>query len=159
MTRDYARALRGERAHGRVPRNRGTVTTMIGAMGLQGVRALMTVEGATDGEVFETFVEHVLVPKLSAGDIVILDNVGAHKPPSVLKRIRDAGAHVMFLPPYSPDLNPIEPCWAKLKQLLKKFEALTVATLDAAIARAVELITPDDARGWFTHCGYRAQPE
>lgn len=159
MTRDYARAPRGERAHGRVPRNRGTVTTMIGAMGLQGIRALMTVEGATDGDVFETFVEHVLVPKLNAGDIVVLDNVGAHKPPAILQRIRDAGAHVMFLPPYSPDLNPIESCWSKLKQLLKKFEALTVDTLDAAIARAVELITPDDARGWFTHCGYRAQPE
>jgi transposase len=119
-------------------------------MGLEGVRAMMIVEGATDGEVIESFVEHILVPKLKAGDIVVLDNVGAHKPASVLKRMRDAGAHVMFLPPYSPDLNPIEHCWSKLKQLLKKFEALTLATLDAAIARAVELITPDDARGWFT---------
>lgn len=159
MTRDYARAPRGERAHGHVPRNRGTVTTMIGALGLEGVRAMMTVEGGTDADVFETFVQHLLVPALKPGDIVVLDNVGAHKPAPALKRIRDAGARVMFLPPYSPDLNPIESCWSKLKLLLKKYEALTVATLDAAIARATELITPEDARGWFTHCGYQAQPE
>lgn len=159
MTRDYARALCGERAHGYVPRNRGTVTTMIGALGLEGVRAMMTVEGATDGEVFEAFVQQLLVPKLNPGDIVILDNVGAHKPQSALDRIRAAGARVMFLPPYSPDLNPIECCWSKIKALLKKFEALTLATLDAAIARAMELVTPGDAQGWFIHCGYRAQLE
>jgi transposase len=159
MTRDYARAPCGERAHGYVPRNRGTFTTMIGAMGLEGVRAMMTVEGATDGEVFEAFVEHLLVPKLNPGDIVILDNVGAHKPEAALARIRAAGARVVFLPPYSPEFNPIEHCWSKLKALLKKFEALTLATLDAAIARAVELITPHDARGWFSHCGYQVQPE
>lgn len=159
MTRDYARGPRGERVQGYVPRNRGTVTTMIGAMGLDGVRALMTVEGATDAEVFETFVTHLLVPKLKPGDVVVLDNVGAHKPKGALARIRAAGAHVLFLPPYSPDLNPIECCWSKVKAFLKKFEALTVASLDAAIARAIELVTPDDARGWFTHCGYSAQPE
>lgn len=159
MTRDYARGPRGERVQGYVPRNRGIVTTMIGAMGLDGVRALMTVEGATDAEVFETFVTHLLVPKLKPGDVVVLDNVGAHKPKSALARIRATGAHVLFLPPYSPDLNPIECCWSKVKSFLKKFEALTVASLDAAIARAIELITPDDARGWFTHCGYSVQPE
>lgn len=159
MTRDYARAPCGQRARGYVPRNRGTVTTMIGALGLEGVRAMMTVEGATDGEVFEAFVHHLLVPKLKPGDVVVLDNVGAHKPESALERIRATGARVMFLPPYSPDLNPIEHCWSKIKALLKKFEALTLATLDAAIARAVELVTPQDALGWFTHCGYQVQPE
>jgi len=159
MTREYARGPRGERVQGYVPRNRGTVTTMIGAMGLDGVRAMMTVEGATDAEVFEAFVTHLLVPKLKPGDIVVLDNVGAHKPESALARIRAAGARVLFLPPYSPDLNPIEYCWSKVKAFLKKFEALTLATLDAAIARATELITSKDARGWFAHCGYSVQPE
>jgi len=142
-----------------MPRNRGTVTTMLGAMGLDGIRAMMTVEGATDAEVFETFVTHLLVPKLKPGNIVVLDNVGAHKPEGALARIRAAGARVLFLPPYSPDLNPIEHAWSKVKALLKKFEALTVAALDAAIAKATELITPEDARGWFEHCGYSAQPE
>jgi transposase len=128
-------------------------------MGLDGVRAMMTVEGATDAEVFEAFATHLLVPKLKPGNIVVLDNVGAHKPESAIARIRAAGARVLFLPPYSPDLNPIEMCWSKLKGLLKKFEALTVASLDAAIAWAAELVTPDDARGWFAHCGYAVQPE
>lgn len=159
MTREYARGLRGERVQGHMPRNRGTVTTMLGAMGLDGIRAMMTVEGATDAEVFETFVTHLLVPKLKPGNIVVLDNVGAHKPEGALARIRAAGARVLFLPPYSPDLNPIEHAWSKVKALLKKFEALTVAALDAAIAKATELITPEDARGWFEHCGYSAQPE
>jgi transposase len=159
MTREYARGLIGERVPGYAPRNRGTVTTMLGAMGIDGVLAMMTVEGATDAEVFEAFVTHLLVPKLKPGNIVVLDNVGAHKPEGALARIRAAGARVLFLPPYSPDLNPIELCWSKMKALLKKFEALTVAALDAAIARAAELVTPSDARGWFSHCGYSAQPE
>lgn len=105
MTREYARGPRGERVQGHVPRSRGTVTSMNGAMGLDGVRALMTVEGATDAEVSETFVTHLLVPKLKPGDIVVLDNVGAHKPEGALARIRAAGARVLFLPPYSPDLT------------------------------------------------------
>jgi transposase len=159
MTREYARGLRGERVKGYVPRSRGTVTTMIGAMGLDGIRAMMTVEGATDAEVFEAFVTHVLVPKLKPGNTVVLDNVGAHKPEGALARIRAAGARVLFLPPYSPDLNPIELAWSKVKAFLKKFEALTVAALDAAIAAATELVPPNDARGWFEHCGYSAQPE
>lgn len=132
---------------------------MLGALGLDGIRALMTVEGGTDAEVFESFVVHVLVPTLKPGDIVILDNVGAHKPPAILQHIRDAGASVIFLPPYSPDLNPIELCWSKLKQILKGLGARTVEALDAAIAQAMKLITPDDAEAWFTHCGFQAQPE
>ena len=114
MTRDYARAPRGERAVASVPRNAGTVTTMIGALDAMGVRAMMTIEGATDGEVFETFLTRVLVPKLRPGDIVILDNVGAHKTPNVRPLIEAAGASLLYLPPYSPDLNPIELCWSKM---------------------------------------------
>jgi transposase len=154
MTREYARAPRGERAHGSVPRNAGTVTTMIGALDLGGVRAMMTVEGATDAEVFETFVERLLAPKLHPGDIVVLDNVGAHRTERVRELIRAAGASVLYLPPYSPDMNPIELCWSKLKGLLREFGARTRNALDAAIRRAMDLIDRHDAAGWFRHCGY-----
>jgi transposase len=156
MTRDYARAPCGERAPGFVPRNRGTVTTMLGALDIRGVRALMTVEGGTDADVFEAFLQHVLVPKLRPGDIVILDNVGAHKPEAMRNLIERAGASLIFLPPYSPDMNPIELCWSKLKAALKDFGARTVEDLHQAIRRAMDLVCADDAMGWFTHCGYGA---
>src|SRR5512133_1721299 len=154
MTREYARAPRGERAHGSVPRNRGEVTTMLGALDIRGVRAMMTVEGATDGEVFETFLERVLLRKLKPGDIVVLDNVGAHRTADVRRLIEAAGARVLYLPPYSPDLNPIELCWAKLKGILKEFGARTRDALDDAIRRAMDLINGADAAAWFAHCGY-----
>jgi transposase len=156
MTRDYARAPRGERALGSVPRNAGTITTMIGALDVTGVRAMMTIEGATDGEVFETFLERVLLRKLRPGDIVVLDNVGAHRTPNVRRLIEEAGATVLYLPPYSPDLNPIELAWSKLKAILKEFGARTHDALDAAIRRAMNLIGRLDAAGWFKHCGYQA---
>lgn len=156
MTRDYARAPIGERVSGIVPRNRGNVTTMLGALDVRGVRALMTVEGGTDADVFEAFLEHVLVPKLRPGDIVILDNVGAHKPEGMRSLIEAAGASLIFLPPYSPDMNPIELCWSKLKAALKDFGARTVEDLHQAIRRAMDLVCADDAMGWFTHCGYGA---
>lgn len=105
MTREYARAPRGERAHGIVPRNAGTVTTMIGALDLNGVRAMMTIEGATDAEVFETFLERMFLRKLKPGDIVVLDNVGAHKTAEVRRLIRTAGARVLYLPP-KPEKRP-----------------------------------------------------
>lgn len=154
MTRDYARAPRGERAHGAVPRNRGEVTTMLGALDLHGVRAMMTVEGATDAEVFETFLERVLLRKLKPGDIVVLDNVGAHRTADVRRLIEAAGARVLYLPPYSPDLNPIELCWAKLKGILKELGARTRDALDEAIRRAMDLVDGSDATAWFRHCGY-----
>ena len=157
MTREYARSPRGERAHGAVPRNAGTVTTMIGALDLNGVRAIITVDGATDGEVFETLIERVLLPKLKPGDIVVLDNVGAHKTVEVRRLIRAAGARVLFLPPYSPDLNPIELCWSKLKMLLREFGARTRDALDDAIRRAMDLIDGADVSAWFGHCGYSGQ--
>jgi len=157
MTREYARAPRGERARGAVPRNAGTVTTMIGALDLWGVRAMMTIEGATDAEAFETFVERLLAPKLHPGDIVVLDNVGAHRTERVRELIRAAGATVLYLPPYSPDLNPIELCWSKLKALLREFGARTRDALDDAIRRAMDLIDRHDASAWFAHCGYSSQ--
>jgi transposase len=130
---------------------------MIGALDVKGVRAMMTVEGATDGEVFETFLERVLLRKLQPGDIVVLDNVGAHKTADVRRLIRSAGARVLFLPPYSPDLNPIELCWSKLKMLLREFGAITRDALDDAIRRAMDLIDGRDAAAWFSHCGYSGQ--
>lgn len=155
MTRTRAWAPIGERAHGQAPRNRGNATTMIGALALDGIRALMTIEGPTTAEVFDAYVEHMLVPALKPGDIVVLDNVGAHKPVRILQRIMDAGASFLFLPPYSPDMNPIEMMWSKLKGLLRSAGALTRETLDDAIAASMKHITLSDALGWFGHCGYR----
>ncbi len=129
---------------------------MIGALDVTGVRAMMTIEGATDGEVFEAFLERVLLRKLRPGDIVVLDNVGAHRTPNVRRLIEEAGATVLYLPPYSPDLNPIELAWSKLKAILKEFGARTHDALDAAIRRAMDLIGRSDAAGWFKHCGYQA---
>jgi transposase len=156
MTREYGRAPRGERVHGSVPRNRGEVTTMIGALDVCGVRAMMTVEGGTDAEVFEAFLEQVLVRRLRPGDIVVLDNLGAHKPLAARRLVEAAGARLIFLPPYSPDLNPIELCWSKMKAALKDFGARTRESLDIAIKRAMDLIGADDAEAWFAHCGYEA---
>jgi len=157
MTREYARAPRGERVHGSVPRNRGEVTTMIGALDVHGMRALMTIEGGTDTDVFEAFLENVLARRLRPGDIVVLDNVGAHKPEHLRRLVEATGARLVFLPPYSPDFNPIELAWSKLKAALKDFGARTREDLDTAIKRAMDLICADDAAGWFTHCGYQAQ--
>lgn len=154
MTRDHAWAIRGERAHDSVPRNRGTVTTMLGAITVEGITAMMTIEGGTCAEVFTVFVKEVLAPTLIPGDYVVLDNLGAHKSPKALAAIREAGAIPVFLPPYSPEFNPIEKAWSKLKSLLKDAKARTQEALDRAIARAIELITPADAEAWFRNCGF-----
>jgi transposase len=119
---------------------------MLGALDIRGVRALMTVEGGTEADVFEAFLTHVLVPKLRSGDIVILDNVGAHKPESMRSLIEGAGASLIFLPPYSPDMNPIELCWSKLNNALKDFGPRTVEDLHQAIRPAMGLVCADDAR-------------
>ena len=129
---------------------------MLNALDVRGVRGLMTVEGGTDAEVFEAFLERVLVPKLRPGDIVILDNVGAQKPETVRWPIAAAGASLILPPPYSPDLNPIELVWGKLKAALKDFGARTVDALAMAIKRAIDLICADDAAAWFKHCAYGA---
>lgn len=157
MTRTHALAPRGERAHDHIPRCRGTVTTMIGAMTLEGMTAMMTIEGGTCAEVFRTFVEELLVPTLEPGDYVILDNLGAHRSKRALEAIRRAGATPVFLPPYSPELNPIELAWSKLKQLLRDAKARTREALDEAIAHAMSCISVSDAYGWFGHCGYAVE--
>lgn len=154
MTRDYARTPRGERAHGYLPRNRGTVLTMIGALTLDGVEAMMTVEGATNAGVFRRFVDEHLNPVLQPGDVVVLDNLGAHHATGIREAIESTGARVVYQPPYSPDLNPIELCWSKIKQTLKRIGARTVSSLAAAVQSAAALVSDEDASGWFFKCGY-----
>lgn len=154
MTRLYARAPRGERACGRVPKNWGDNVTILGAMRLDGVSAAMTVNGSTDAEVFGVFLSDVLLPTLSPGDIVVMDNLGSHHATGIREAIEATGAEVKYLPPYSPDLNPIEQCWSKLKTSLRAAKARTREALDEAITRAFATITADDAAAWFAHSGY-----
>jgi Transposase and inactivated derivatives len=127
---------------------------MISSVRLDGTSACMTIEGATNTEVFHAYVREILVPALRPGDIVVMDNLGAHKNEHTLERIRQAGAEVRFLPAYSPDLNPIEMMWSKVKALLRKAQARNYPDLLTAIAAALSAITPQDALGWFAACGY-----
>ncbi len=154
MTRASAWAPLGQRAVGRIPRNRGTVTTVIGAIARRGLTAMMTVVGGTSGEVFLRFVHQHLCPRLRRGDVVVMDNLGAHHATGVRAAIESAGASVLYMPPYSPDLNPIELCWSKFKDILRELGARTRSRLEDAIAVAATSITRSDARGWFRHCGY-----
>ena len=154
MTREYGRAPRGQVVKDVRPRNRGTVITMIGALTTSGLTAMMTIRGGTDADVFEAYVEHILVPELRAGDIVMLDNLGAHRTKRVRQLVEAAGATLWFTPPYSPEFNPIELAWSKLKAFLETARARTKAALDNAIAMAMELITSADAKAWFRHCGF-----
>jgi transposase len=155
LTPRYARAPRGERAYGRVPRNTDKNTTLIAAMSTAGMGPAMLVEGATDTPAFEAYVEHVLVPTLVPGQIVVMDNLAAHRSPRVREFIEAAECELWYLPGYSPDLSPIEEAFSKLKTLLRRAQARTRAALEQAIAAALDQITPEDARGFFIHCGYK----
>lgn len=154
LTRLYGRAAPGERVAEGVPQNYGENVTMLAAIGLGGLQAPMTVNGAVDGAVFLAYVREVLCPTLSAGDIVVMDNLKAHKVAGVAEAIEAAGARVEYLPPYSPDMNPIEKCWSKVKTYLRKAKARTREALEAALKQALLTITEADARAWFAHCGY-----
>jgi transposase len=127
---------------------------MISSVRLDGTTACMTIEGATNTEVFQAYVRETLVPSLRPGDIVVMDNLGAHKNERTIDLIKQAGAEVRFLPAYSPDLNPIEMMWSKVKALLRKAQARTRPDLLLAIASALNAVTPQDAFGWFAACGY-----
>jgi len=127
---------------------------MISSIRRDGSTAAMTVEGATTSEVFRAYVEHILAPTLRPGDIVVLDNLSPHKDKAALALIEQAGAEVRFLPPYSPDFNPIEKMWSKVKALLRSAKARTDEALLAAIGSALSRVTAQDAEGWFTSCGY-----
>jgi len=154
MTRLRGRAPRGQRVPGTAPHGHWQVTTMIGAIRRSGVTAAMTIDSPTDSDVFRAYVEHVLVPSLRCGDVVVMDNLSAHKAAGVAERIDESGAELLYLPPYSPDFNPIEPCWSKVKEFLRAAQARTQNLLEHVIGKALETVTADDARGWFRHCGY-----
>ena len=150
----YGYAPRGQRCRGQVPRNRGRNTSILAAMSAQGLVATMTVEGSTNKEVFLTYLENVLCPALRPGQTVVMDNLAVHKNEAVRARIEAAGCRLWFLPACSPDFNPIEHAFAKLKNFLRKAKARTQETLEVAIAAALATITGHDARGWFNHCEF-----
>jgi transposase len=154
MTRRYGRAPRGERVHDSAPRNYGSHTSVIGAMGLRGLVAMLTVEGAVDTLCFDAYLERVLGPRLRRGDVVVLDNLGAHRASRIEEVAEGRGARVLWLAPYSPDFSPIEQCWSKIKAFLRGAKARTGEGLDKALAQAINLVTKADIRGWFKHCGY-----
>jgi transposase len=154
MTRHFARALQGPRAFGSCPVNYGPNVSVAGAIRLDGVVAALIVDGAFDGEAFVAFTQSVLAPCLRADDVVVMDNLASHKVSGVVEAIEAVGARVMYLPPYSPDFNPIEMCWSKVKEYLRAQAARTSKALDDAIARGLDLVTLSDLSGWFGHCGY-----
>lgn len=154
MTRRYGRARRGQRVHDAVPKNWGRNVTILGSLSCHGLEAVMTVEGATDGAVFIAYVSQVLAPTLKPGDVVVMDNLGSHKVDGIRSAIEARGATLMYLPPYSPDYSPIEPCWSKLKTCLRAIKARTREALDEALAQVIDTVTASDAKGWFKHCGY-----
>jgi len=156
MDRTYGRAPSGVRVDGPVPHGHGKVTTLTAAVRLGGVpeSACLTFDGATDAACFETDVGRCLAPAPRPGDVVVMDDLACHKTAEVERRIRSAGAEVWYLPPYSPDFNPIEALFSKLKEALRKAKARTVEALIAAIGRALRSVTAADIRGWFAHSGY-----
>jgi transposase len=157
MTRRYGRAPAGQRVIGSVPQNDGSKVTMLGALGVHGLHAVMTVDGATDADVFRTSVKRVLGPTLTPGDLVVMDNLRAHNAIGVQQALARRGARVRYWPPSSPDLAPIEPCWAKVQTALRQAKARTRGALDTAIAAAMGTVSLADAWGWFKHCGYPLQ--
>ena len=154
MTRLWGRAPRGERIREAAPDGRWQVLTTLGTMSLRGMEAVMTIPAATDGDVFHAYVEQVLCPTLQSGDVLVMDNLSAHKVAGIRELIEAREARLIYLPPYSPDLNPIENAWSKFKQFLRAAKARTAEALDKAIAAALKTITADNATAWFRHCGY-----
>ncbi len=154
MTRLYGRGERGARVIETVPQNYGENITMLASLTLSGIEAPMTIDGAVDGDVFRVYVEEVLSPTLQTGDVVVMDNLPAHKVAGIKELIEARGAKLIYLPPYSPDLNPIEKCWSKIKTYLRKAKARTREELEKALREALLLITEEDAQGWFKSCGY-----
>jgi transposase len=151
----YAYAPVGERAFFEIPRNRGKNTTLLASLRGEGMGPSMAVEGATTSRVFETYVERLLAPTLKPGQVVVMDNLGAHRPRRVRELIKARGCELIYLPPYSPDLNPIEEAFAKLKHILRKMGARTKEALIEAMGRALGAVSAQDVRGFFAHCGYR----
>lgn len=155
MRRLYGRAVGGKRCKGFAPNDHWKSMTMLSSIKYDGTTQCMVVDGATDRYVFETYIKKVLCPALKAGDIVVMDNLAAHKTGNIKSYLEEKGAKVLYLPPYSPDLNPIENMWSKIKQFLKGIEEGPWECLERAIGWAFELVSAKDASGWFKHCGYR----
>ena len=155
MTLLRGRAPRGERVTESVPRNYGAQTSLISALSLSGVEAVMTVEGAVDTSAFNAYVEHVLRPTIKRGDVLVLDNLSAHHASRIEEVAAECGAEVIWLSPYSPDFSRVEMMWSKIKTALRAAKARTREELERAFKAALELITESDCLGWFTHCGYR----
>lgn len=154
LHRRYARSPRGKRAVGVVPRNWKSNTTILGALSAQGIQAAMTLQGATDRLAFEAFVEQILLPSLRPGQIVILDNLSAHKSNKAQQLIEEAGCRLEFLPTYSPDYNPIEMLWSQFKSGLRREAPRTQSHLDELIWPLLSQATPQQALNWFAHAGY-----
>jgi transposase len=152
----YAWSKRGERAFSSVPRNWGKNITLLASMSLEGMGECLAVEGSTTTKVFEAYIERVLVPSLRPGQVVVMDNLSAHRASRIRDLIEQRGCELIYLPPYSPDFNPIEEAFAKLKGLLRKAEARSREALIEAIGQALEALTASDARNFFEHRGYRA---
>lgn len=157
MARLHGRAPRGQRLRASVPHGHWKTTTFVGALRLSGMTAPMVLDGPMDGAWFLAYVEQVLIPTLSPGDVVILDNLPAHKGAAVRAAIEAAGASLLFLPPYSPDFNPIENAFSKFKAYLRKAAARTVDQLWSAIADAIDAYTPQECANYFTAAGYDAR--
>ncbi|MGA7831404.1 MAG: IS630 family transposase [Terracidiphilus sp.] len=151
MTRIYGRRADGRRIHEATPGAHWKILTILGAMSLRGITASMTIEEATDADIFLAYVEEILSPTLQVGDVVVMDNLSSHKVSRVSELIAAREAEVLYLPPYSPDLNPIEKAWSKIKQHLRSTRARSREELDNAITEALKLITPDNAKAWFRH--------
>ncbi len=154
LTPVYARAPRGQRAPGSMPRNRGKNTTLLASLSVEGLGACMLLEGATNAAAFEIYLEQILLPSLAPGQIVIMDNLSAHKGARVRHLIEARGCQLLFLPAYSPDFSPIEETESSMKAHLRRIAARTREALEEAIVQALETVTSQDARGWFGHCGY-----
>lgn len=155
MTRLRGRAPRGERLLEKVPHGHWQTTTLIAALGLEGIRCSTVVDGPVNGDIFESFVEHVLVPALRPGDVVVMDNLSSHKRARTRELIEGAGAELWFLPPYSPDLNPIEQVFSKVKQLLRSLACRSREALWRGMQTVLDEVTATDARNCYSHCGYR----
>jgi len=154
MSRRYARSLQGERAYDAIPLNRGKATTIISSVRLDGKKVPMMMDGAMNGLRFKDYVENHLVPTLHQGDIVVMDNLPTHKVSDIREAIEAVGAHLVYLPPYSPDLNPIEAMWSKIKAILRKVKALTQNAHLLAVPDAFNSVCASDILGWFGHAGY-----
>jgi transposase len=154
LTRTYARSPHGTRVYDLKPFYRGAKVTVIGAISLKQVLAVMTLNGSMDGDAFEIFIEKLLVPQLWSGAVVVMDNLPAHKLASIEPLIKAVGASVLNLSPYSPDFNPIELWWSQLKAFLRQFSPTTTIRVDTLIATALDLINPKHLQNWFTKCCY-----